>query len=129
VEDWAEIRRLHRSEGLAIKAIARQLGVARNTVRSALASDVPPRYERESPGSLVDAVEPQIRVLLAGTPRMPATVIAERIGWQHSSSVLRARWLSCGRCICRRTRRIGPSIGPGDRAVRSVVPAEGGAGR
>lgn len=91
MEDWAEIRRLHRSEGLAIKAIARQLGVARNTVRSALASDVPPRYERESPGSLVDAVEPQIRALLAATPRMPATVIAERIGWEHSSSVLRAR--------------------------------------
>ena len=91
MEDWAEIRRLHRSEGLAIKAIARQLGVARNTVRSALASDVPPRYERESPGSLVDAVEPQIRALLAATPRMPATVIAERIGWQYSSSVLRAR--------------------------------------
>ena len=91
MEDWAEIRRLHRSEGLAIKAIARQLGVARNTVRSALASDVPPRYERESPGSLVDAVEPQIRALLAATPRMPATVIAERISWEHSSSVLRAR--------------------------------------
>ena len=30
VEDWAEIRRLHKSEKMAIKAIARQLGVARN---------------------------------------------------------------------------------------------------
>ena len=36
VEDWAEIRRLHKSEKMAIKAIARQLGVARNTVRAAL---------------------------------------------------------------------------------------------
>ena len=36
VEDWAEIRRLHRAEGMAIKAIARRLGVARNTVRAAL---------------------------------------------------------------------------------------------
>ena len=91
MEDWAEIRRLHRSEGLAIKAIARQLGVARNTVRAALSSDGPPKYERAPAGSAVDAFEPQIRALLAATPRMPATVIAERIGWQHSSSVLRAR--------------------------------------
>jgi transposase-like protein len=37
VEDWAEIGRLHKSEGLAIKAIARQVGVARNTVRAAVA--------------------------------------------------------------------------------------------
>ena len=36
MEDWAEIRRLHKSEKMAIKAIARQLGVARNTVRAAL---------------------------------------------------------------------------------------------
>jgi len=35
VEDWAEIRRLHRAEGLGIKAIARRLGKARNTVHGA----------------------------------------------------------------------------------------------
>jgi hypothetical protein len=28
MEDWAEIRRLHRAEGMPIKAIARQLGSA-----------------------------------------------------------------------------------------------------
>jgi hypothetical protein len=28
VEDWAEIRRLHRAEGLPIKEVARQLGLA-----------------------------------------------------------------------------------------------------
>jgi DNA-binding GntR family transcriptional regulator len=43
VEDWAEIRRLHRAEKIAIKAIARRLGIARNTVRDALRSDGPPR--------------------------------------------------------------------------------------
>jgi heme/copper-type cytochrome/quinol oxidase subunit 3 len=42
VEDWAEIRRLHRAEGLPIKMIARTLGMSRNTVRTALASDGPP---------------------------------------------------------------------------------------
>lgn len=46
MEDWAEIRRLHRAEGMGIKAIARRLGIARNTVRDALRSEVPQRYER-----------------------------------------------------------------------------------
>jgi transposase len=38
MEDWAEIRRLSRAEGMAIKAIARRLGIARNTVKRALAA-------------------------------------------------------------------------------------------
>jgi len=91
VEDWAEIRRLYRSEKLGIKTIARRLGLARNTVREALASEVPPKYERAPAGSKVDAFEPRIRSLLTEFPDMPATVIAERIGWEHSASVLRAR--------------------------------------
>jgi len=91
VEEWAEIRRLSRSEGLSIKQIARQMGVARNTVRSALRTDSPPSYERAPKGSIVDAVEPEIRRLLMATPRMPATVIAERIGWTRSMTVLKER--------------------------------------
>jgi transposase len=91
VEDWAEIRRLGRSEGLSIKAIARVLGVSRNTVRRALACDVPPKYVRQPAGSIVDAVEPQIRELLRVYPRMPATVVAQRIGWDRSIRVLSGR--------------------------------------
>lgn len=91
VEDWAEIRRLRGSEGLPIKAIARVLGVSRNTVRAALDSDRPPKYQRAPKGSIVDAVEPQIRELLKVYPTMPATVIAERIGWTHSVRVLSGR--------------------------------------
>ena len=64
MEDWAEIRRLHRAEGMPIKTIARTLGVSRNTVRAAIASDGPPRYERRPAGSAVDAVEAAIRELL-----------------------------------------------------------------
>lgn len=91
VEDWAEIRRLHRSEGMPIKAIARVMGVGRNTVRRALESDAPPRYQRPPKGSLVDAVEPQVRELLRAWPTMPATVIAERIGWTRSLTILKDR--------------------------------------
>jgi hypothetical protein len=91
VEEWAEIRRLHRAEAMGIKAIARRLGVARNTVRSALRSEEAPRYEREGRGSAVDGFEPAIRRLLAVTPDMPATVVAERIGWTRGITVLRER--------------------------------------
>jgi transposase len=91
VEDWAEIRRLHRSEGMAIKAICRRLGISRNAVRRALARDVPPRYVRAPRPSAVDAVEPAIRELLKVTPSMPATVIAERVGWEHGLTVLKDR--------------------------------------
>jgi IS30 family transposase len=64
VDDWAEIRRLHLSEQMPAKAIARRLGLARNTVRTALAADEPPTYERAPAGSKVDGFEPAIRALL-----------------------------------------------------------------
>src|SRR5271157_5171057 len=63
VEDWAEIRRLHRAEGLPIKQIARIKNVSRNTVRAALRSDAPPKYEREPKGSVADGFEPRDRKL------------------------------------------------------------------
>ena len=91
VEDWAEIRRLRRAEQMSISQIARVLGISRNTVRTALASDTPPKYERTPAGSIVDAVEPRIRELLRAYPTMPATVIAERIGWTRSIRVLSGR--------------------------------------
>lgn len=91
VEDWAEIRRLHRAERMPIKAIARRLGIARNTVREGLRSDEPPRYERASKGSAVDVFEPAIRDLLKEFPAMPASVIAERVGWERGITVLRDR--------------------------------------
>jgi transposase len=76
---------------LAIKAIARKVGVARNTVRAAIASEVAPKYERKPAGSIVDAVEGKIREQLQLDARMPATVIAERIGWTRGITVLKER--------------------------------------
>ena len=91
VEDWAEIRRLRRAEGLPIKTIARTLGVSRNTVRAAVASDGPPRYERKPAGSAVDRFEDAIREQLDLVPTMPATVIAERVGWTRGITVFKER--------------------------------------
>ena len=91
VEDWAEIRRLHFAENMPIKRIARQLGISKNTVKTKLAADAPPRYERAPVGSVVDEAEPRIRQLLKDYPTMPATVIAERIGWTRGMTVMTAR--------------------------------------
>ncbi len=33
VEDWVEVRRLHRAERMPIRAIARHLGISKNTVK------------------------------------------------------------------------------------------------
>jgi hypothetical protein len=86
VEDWAEIRRLYRSEGMSIKGIARALGVSKNTVRGALRASDAPRYQRAARGSAADAFVPRNRECLALDARMPATVIAERVGWSRTKS-------------------------------------------
>jgi transposase len=107
VEDWAEIRRLDRSEGVSQAAIARRLGISRNTVARALASDRPPKYQRAPRGSAVDAFDARIRSLLAEWPTMPATVIAERIGWTRSLTVLKDR--------VRQLRPLFAGVDPADR--------------
>jgi hypothetical protein len=76
---------------LSQRAIARQLGIARGTVAAAVASDGPPKYVRTSVPSAIDAVEPRIRALLSAYPQMPATVMAERVGWAGSISWFRER--------------------------------------
>ena len=112
VEDWAEIRRLHRAEGMPIKAVARVMGCSKNTVKGALAAEGPPRYERTPRASIVDGVEPRIRELLRAWPTMPATVIAERVGWTRSLTVLKDR-----------VRELRPVYLPPDPASRTLYAA------
>lgn len=88
VEDWALIRRLV-ADGVPQRQVARDLGVGRATVARAVASDGPPKYERAVVPTSFTPFEPVVRQLLAKTPDMPATVIAERVGWTGSISWFR----------------------------------------
>jgi hypothetical protein len=83
VEDWALIRRLV-ADGVPQRQVAKDLGVGRSTVARALASDRPPKYERAAVATSFTPFEPLVRQLLTATPEMPATVIAERVGWTGS---------------------------------------------
>jgi hypothetical protein len=109
LEDWALIRRLHVSEKLPKAQIARDLGISRNTVAKAIAAAGPPQYSRPPVVTSFGPFEGQVRQLLAATPSMPATVLAERVGWTGSATWFR-------QCVA----LIRPDYAPTDPADRIV---------
>ena len=106
MEDWALIRRLA-AEGVPNTKIAKRLGISRTTVVKAVASDSPPRYVRTPKETSFTTFEPRVRALLAEVPDMPATVIAERVGWSGSN-----RWFR------ENVKRLRPEFRPPDPADR-----------
>ena len=108
MEDWALIRRLA-AEGVPKARIAQRLGISRTTVIKAVSSDAPPRYERRPAPTSFTVFEPRVKELLAQTPDMPATVLAERVGWEGS-----IRWFRDN------VARLRPQVRPPDPADRLV---------
>lgn len=106
MEDWALIRRLA-ADGVPKSRIAERLGISRTTVIKAVNSDAPPRYVRTPGPTSFTEFEPHVRALLEQTPDMPATVLAERVGWTGS-----IRWFSDN---VRRLRPDHVRIDPADR--------------
>ena len=94
MEDWALIRRLV-ADGVPQRRVARDLGIGRSTVERALASDRPPKYERAAVSTSFTSFEPIVRQLLTRHPEMPATVIAERVGWTGSITWFRDNVRRC----------------------------------
>jgi transposase len=92
VHDWAEVHRLHHVEGLSKAAVAAKLSMSRTTVHRLLDLGEPPRYRRRSSGSQVDQYAEAIAAMLAEDPRVPATVIAQRLralGFGGSLTILK----------------------------------------
>lgn len=102
------IRRLA-GEGVPKAVIARRLGISRTTVVKAVASTAPPRYERAATATSFVAFEARVRALLDDEPEMPATVIAERVGWTGSITWFREN--------VKRLRPDHRRIDPADRLV------------
>ena len=108
MEDWALIRRLA-ADGVPKARIAARLGISRTTVIKAVNSDSPPRYERSPGPTSFTEFEAHVRALLVDAPDMPATVLAERVGWPGS-----IRWFS------ENVKRLRPEQRPVDPADRIV---------
>ena len=130
VEDWAEIRRLHRAEGMPIKAIVRVLGVSRNTVQAALARGRAAEVRAGAGGvgrGRGRAADPGAAAGVSddagdgdrGADRLDAVdpVLKDRVAELRPVYLPPDPGVADGVC------------GRGDRAVRSVVPADRGAGR
>ena len=79
VERWAELRREHFVRGVAIRELVRRTGLSRNTIRAALRSSAPPRYERVPAGSKLDPFKDEIHRLLREDPRLPGQRVRELI--------------------------------------------------
>jgi Helix-turn-helix domain of resolvase len=115
VEDWALIRRLV-ADGVPQRQVARQLGIGRSTVARAVSSDVPPKYERRPALTSFSPFEPRVAALLAEFPDMPASVIAERVGWGGSPSWFRENVARLRPCYRRPDPADRLTWAPGDAA-------------
>jgi hypothetical protein len=93
------------------------LGIGRAIVDRALASDRPSRYERKPGPTAFTPFEARVRAILSEYPEMPATVIAERVGWPGSITWFGTTCAGCGRSIAGLTRRTGWSGSQGMRPV------------
>jgi hypothetical protein len=90
VEQWAEVRRMRRVDGVSEREISRRTGLHRNTVKRLLAAPVPPRYERKPAGSKLDPFRDWICEQLQAEPRIQSQRLRElatEIGYAGGKSI------------------------------------------
>ena len=82
---------MHTTEGMAIKAILRRTGILADPGAPCSGQCLHARLSAPAEGGSGRRDQPHVRGLLRATPTMPATAIAERIGWEHGLTVLKDR--------------------------------------
>src|SRR3954451_9522142 len=90
VEQWAEIRRMHRVERLSIREIGRRTGLHRKTIRRALASATPPEYSRAPAGSKLDPFKDWICEQLRADPTIQSLRLREmavELGYEGGKTI------------------------------------------
>jgi transposase len=90
VEQWAEVRRLHRVERVSIREISKRTGLHRKTIRRALAAAEPPKYSRPMGGSKLDPFKDWICEQLQADPRIQSQrlrEIAGELGYEGGKSI------------------------------------------
>jgi transposase len=90
VEQWAEIRRMHRVERLSVREIHRRSGLHRKTIRRALVSERPPVYRRAPAGSKLDPFKGWIEEQLRADPRIPSQRLRElaaELGYEGGKTI------------------------------------------
>jgi transposase len=90
VEQWAEIRRMHRVERLSIREIGKRTGLHRKTVRRALAAATPPKYSRPPAASKLDPFKDWICEQLQADPRIQSLRLREmatELGYEGGKTI------------------------------------------
>jgi transposase len=90
VEQWAEIRRMHRVERLSIRAISKRTGLHRKTIRRALAAAEPPKYARAPAVSKLDPFKDWICEQLREDPAIQSLRLREmasELGYEGGKTI------------------------------------------
>lgn len=93
-QQMSEVLRLAYVEGLGIRAIAKQLGIARKTVRKLLGRGAAKLPSAEPRTSMLEPYLPAIRKILEDTPGLSAPAVLERlrpVGYPGGVTILRER--------------------------------------
>lgn len=91
LEEWVDIVSM-RKAGVSISAIARELGVSRNTVKATLRRDGPPEYHRRERPSKLDPYKPYLLERLREFPELSAKRLLDEIraqGYEGQISILK----------------------------------------
>ncbi len=130
LKTWESIRLRCRRDGEPIKAVAREEGLAPNTVRKYLRSDEPPRRKVCSRAHLLDPYQSHIEALLRRSPRITAVRIGRYLR-ENVDPSLRVDESTLRKYVARHREVLIPkeaflraSYAPGDEAQFDFSPLE-----